>query len=559
MQRSPADFRRTVRVWLPDLLYTVAFLLMGWKYTRGFDATFDLGLYDETNYLHRGLQLARHGMLPAPDWGPLYSAWYAVLAVLEPDPVALYYLSHRLLVTLLAVAVYGALRVYGTPHLAAALGGFLVLLADLNVFTWPRVTLFALLMILGSLMAAAAMRHRLVQLGTMAFAALLAAYARPEYFVVTLWCLLGVSVWAMIYARQERLAVALPVSARVALALMGLLGVLALVGLGLPVGGGERSMAAFRQHFSLNWVRWTGSTLDPWTDHGVIIAENFGAVESILAAAAANPQAFARHIGDNLRGIFTTAAQLVRYDTSVVQPLWPAAPWTAREEATVVLSVLVGGLFGWMVWRSLVQRDEPPVATEPPVAMLWGVAGYLGAGLLSAVVIYPRPHYLVTIILLFVVTGAALIVRRFAVTPAASLRRTMVVCVALVLLTPTFAQQHRYGQPNLATVRALQALDLRAPVNLLEAQGGFHVYLGDHVTFVRPVTKIQPFDRFLLENQINLIVLSDRLRADSRLRNDPEWQAFLAQATARGWQQLPIAAPQRELLIAPELWSSPTP
>lgn len=556
MQRSLVTLPHPVRGWLSDLLYTLAFLIVGWKYTRGLDTTFDLGLYDETNYLHRGLQLVRHGILPAPDWGLLYSAWYALLSFFQPDPVALYYLNHRVLCSLLALAVYGTLRVYGTPHLAAAVCAFLVLLADLNVYMWPRVTLFALLIILGSFMIAAAIRNRMVQLGVMAFAALLAAYVRPEYFVVAIWCLLLLAAWTVNYAQQGRLAVALSAPACVTLAILAVSGVVTLVGLGLPVGGGERSMAAFRQHFSLNWVRWTGSTLDPWTDYDTIISENFGQVDSIAAAVAQNPQAFLRHAEDNLRGIFTRAVQLALYDTSVLRSIWPAAPWAAREEATVMLLVLIGGLAAWLVWRGLTQ---PQGETVLPAAMLWGAAGYLIAGVVSMVAIYPRPHYLVAVILLLVVVAAALIVRRFGVTPAVSLRGTLIACAALLLITPTFAQQHRFGQPNLATVRALQALDLRGPVNLLEAQGGFHVYLGDHAIFVRPFTKTQPFDHFLLENRINIIVLSDRLRADSRLRDDPEWQGFLEQATARGWQRLPIGGIQRELLIAPELWSPLTP
>ncbi len=549
-------FLRLVRTWLPDLLYGVTFLLMGWKYTRGLDAAFDLGLYDETNYLHRGLQFAQHGTLPPPDWGPLYSFWYALLSVVQPDPVALYYLNHRVLVTLLAVGVYGALRAVRTPHWAAAVVAFWALIANFNVFTWPRVTLFALLIILGTLMIAATLRSPALQWTVAAFGALLAAYARPEYFTVTLWCLVLLGVWAAIRARQGRLGAAMSRRAWTAMGALIALGLLLVALLGVPVGGGERSMAAFRQHFSVNWVHWTNANLEPWTDHGVIIAEAFGPVDSIAAAAAANPALFTRHIRENVAGAFKIAAQLVRYETSLLRPFWPDAPWRVQDEAAVVLGLLVGGLWVWMLRAARARRGMSAPAGTRSALLLWVAAGYIGAGLLSVVLIYPRSHYLITVLVLLVIVVAALLNRLRAGAPGAALRLAPVLCLALFLLTPTFAQAHRYSQPNLAVVRALRALDLPGPVNLLEAQGGYHVYLGDHYHLVRPVTKTQPFDRFLAENGVNLIVLSDRLRADSRLRDDPEWQAFLADSDARGWQRLPTADTQRELLLAGELWAA---
>ena len=50
-----------------------------------------------------------------------------------------------------------------------------------------------------------------------------------------------------------------------------------------------------------------------------------------------------------------------------------------------------------------------------------------------------------------------------------------------------------------------------------------------------------------------MIVVDETLRNDSRFRDDPQWQAFLADPVTAGYSVLPIPNTDRSLIIATSL------
>ena len=70
---------------------------------------------------------------------------------------------------------------------------------------------------------------------------------------------------------------------------------------GVPmIHGGNRSITAFGQHFSLNWVRWENSSLSPWGDSRRVMSVVFGDASSILECVISNPKAMVKHILSNI-------------------------------------------------------------------------------------------------------------------------------------------------------------------------------------------------------------------------------------------------------------------
>ncbi len=61
------------------------------------------------------------------------------------------------------------------------------------------------------------------------------------------------------------------------------------------------------------------------------------------------------------------------------------------------------------------------------------------------------------------------------------------------------------------------------------------------------VLSAQGVEDFYRDRQIDMIVVTDTLRADWRFRHDPEWQAFLDQPSAFGYD--PIAVPHTDRVI----------
>jgi hypothetical protein len=85
----------------------------------------------------------------------------------------------------------------------------------------------------------------------------------------------------------------------------------------------------------------------------------------------------------------------------------------------------------------------------------------------------------------------------------------------------------------------------------LEAEGGFHIYLGHNFHRVRENSKKknENFNSFLINNRINMIVLSDKLLTDNRFKDDPQWKYFLNNFSLYGFSKYNIPNSQRILLV----------
>src|SRR5262249_36978874 len=181
-----------------DGLLLLVVLALALKLTHDLAAVRDVPVWDECGALWSGCHLPRYG-LPAAENSPLYTAWYYLLSLLQPDPPRLYYFNRSVLCFLLPASLYVLTRSAGGGRAAALLASFLVLTSSL-VEIQPHTTLLATaLLALGTSLA---IRCRS---GPRAFAVvgltlLVAAYLRPENAVAfVLCCLAGLAtaVWRL--------------------------------------------------------------------------------------------------------------------------------------------------------------------------------------------------------------------------------------------------------------------------------------------------------------------------------------------------------------------------
>jgi hypothetical protein len=542
---------------------------------RGIDGVLDLGLWDEADYLHRALLIPERG-LPDPEWGPLYSLWYLALSYVWRDPVDLFYGNSRLLLLLTTVAGYAFLRRVGAkPWLA--LSGAAVYLLSMAPHVLPRPTLLAVLIILVALASARSARSPEGACVRVGAGLLLASFARPEYFLsfllvsLLLGALLARSVWRQPARWRQALGLGLACG----------LGTLALVAvMGNPFGNtSNRRFYAFCQHFADNYVRRTALPVNPWGECNKVIDQVFGRVDSLGAAARANPGEFLTHLAQNVRRYPGESLKLFATGHGGLPPLPGGRPWT-RDQAGHLLLLLaaVGFPLGALAWNA--RRLSRAVRSRRVVWTSAAACAVLLPVLASVVLIQPRQHYLVLQGLLVLAVLAAL--ARSAEpgdtgTPRAfeaevpegtgGLVLSALLAGVLVLSVPDLVR--RQGGPAavkrelLQRVHAIRALGLEARVapgdsiRVLDTQGGLPVYLGPPFRRVPTWTKrpTESLSDYLRRERIDVIFLDDRLHVDAYFAKDPELAAFYAEPGDFGYATWRV--PGLDVVLAlPDAWAS---
>jgi hypothetical protein len=504
-----------------DWLVIAIILIAGVKYTFGLENVRDIILYDESEYLFEGVTLLNRG-LPEAQYAPLYGIWYFIISLFEPNRISLYFLNYKLMTILPPIFTYVLLRRYSVPIPTGLIFSWFFLISPLNG-CWPKVSYFALILTLLTFILISHNRSLLWSSLLASIGALLVSYVRPEYFLsYILLLLLFIFMLIQHYQNLERHHVP-------GIVVYVIFSVLLLGALGIPVAG-DRSMLAFGQHFSLNWVAWSGSNLNPWTNWDEIIALNFGSANNVREALANNPSVFLKHIIYNLRAPFDIYwfPLRMKYKLSI-------------GVATLLIAGL--GIANISTIRSNISEYK---------RLLIIVCLFLIPGFLSLIIIFPREHYLMLFSTLTVLTIVILLSKHHYKPDQINNKRLFLLALFAIVLTPYFPSKSD-EKPNLSTIRFINSLRIHEPVDLLEAEGGYNIYLDDNFHRVAQYDKNMNFYHFLKDRNINMIVLSDSLRQDTRFRDDPEWQGFLADPHRSGYLQLTIPKTDSKLIIRDDL------
>jgi len=510
-----------------DILILAIILISGFKFASGIEGALDIGLYDESNYLYSGVKLTTLGF-PEAQNAPLYAAWYYVISLFEPNRIKLYYLNYKLLTLLLPLFIYILCRRNRVSIHVALIISLFFLISPLNGYNWPKVSHFALIMVLTTFIIIGSTCSLFWASIFAPISALLVSYIRPEYFLTYVLSLLFFAfAITREFKRMQRLHL-------VCLIAEVLISILLLSILGLPLSG-NRSNVAFGQHFSFHWVSWTGSQLNPWTNWQEIMSQNFGSAHTILEAFVNNPSVFLKHITYNL---WTLVKDSIN---------WAFPDIFAADQ----LSKRLGALYFIGICIAYFSNIRRNILKYRRLLILVGL--FLLPGLVSAVFIHPRSHYL---LLLWVLTGV--LMATLIDTPAIeekqmTQKQFIVLGLLIIALTPYFANKAAANRPNLETIRFIESLRIEEPVTVLEAEGGYHIYLGDNFRRVAEYDKNTGFNHFLSSRNINMIVLSNLLQKDTRFKDDAEWQHFLIEYSNLGYRDINIPNTDRKLMVRADL------
>jgi hypothetical protein len=517
-----------------DLIVIVTILILGLIFSFGLENVIDIGLYDESSYLLSGVQVWNVG-LPVATKAPLYAIWYFILSFFQPNRIILYYLNYKLTLILPPALVYGLLRKSKVSLPISLIISQFILISHANVDTWPRVSHFALILLLTTLILLGQEKIILWNSLVAQIGALLVSYVRPEYFLAyILFTLLFTFLIIRDYKKLEKRYLS-------GLLAGELFSILLLVGIGLPIG--ERSMVAFGQHFSLHWVSWNNSAINPWTNWVEIISRNFGTVNSIPEAFAKNPSMFLKHIAYNFLDLAKSAPKL----------FIPRLSINVYEGALIALLSICLVAYLYNNHRKNLLTDIRNNFQENKILLLF-IGLFLLPGFISIVIIYPRPHYLLIMGILAILGAIILFRNPNFKQEQISYKVLFLLCTLLIILTLQFSPYQKIvNKPNLNTIQFIQSLNINQPVNMLEAQGGFYIYLNGEFDRVAEYDKNTNFDQFRTDRNISMIVLSDILLNDTRFINDTEWQGFLADYDKFGYIQLEIPNTNRKLILQADL------
>ncbi|WP_207478599.1 hypothetical protein [Arenibaculum pallidiluteum] len=331
----------------------------------------------------------------SPDGSRAYILWYKLLALIDSGTSGLTALNAVLLGTALAVLVFlHVSQASGSWWTGLAIGS-VVACSYLNLGGWPKVSHFALAIVLLGLVLGGRMERPAAQFGILAAALLAGSMARPELLIGFAMALALCVAWPVLERRDRKFGL------MVAAALLAAAGLTHIL-IGLPMtSSGVRTGVALSQHFALNWVGWEGSPRDPWLEHEAIWRDVFGGARGLLEAWEAHPSAMARHLGENL--VRTLAMPVAAAFAPAAAPIEVAPvllwrPWLAAGYILGAAFLVVSIAAYWS--RALLQERGRTILCEA-----LKLSCVVLPAMLSSILIYPRYHYMLGIALPLLMMG----------------------------------------------------------------------------------------------------------------------------------------------------------
>ncbi len=401
----------------------------------------DVALHDEsTFYLSQKDRLSFSSFLTGAEYGPLYGGWYKALSVLFTDNIALYFASWALLVVLSIELMRRATKA------TKSVFPLLITLA-LPIFkVSPYIGLFSSVVILAGFIATKYQKNAAAAAISIAVSGLIAGLARPEFLYAPAILVIGCLGFHLLYKQPQ---------GKTILACVAIAAVALFISRSSDTG---RGAVAFEQHYNLRASE-KGQIGDqnPWTSkHAREVFFKNGDREikyKLSDYVKANP-------GEVLAHVLRNATDL--------------------RTVLLALGCLVVGLYLYKVGNI-------------PGAMYIGVMGL--PPVISCVLVYPRNHYVVSI-LLTLIAGASLVLaqyfsgverfKRFR-TPALMLLAAMVFVFSLNIHALRSPPKHPAGQgfaalhPIASTILEMRELELAQPENkkltIFEPYGGINIYL----------------------------------------------------------------------------------
>lgn len=499
----------------------------------------DIQFADETAYLRRGIEFGWRSLFSD---GFFYYAWYKILSLIVKDTVTLYYANYSILFTMLPLLMYILLRKMGKAPFTAAFFPIAFAISNIHIIAWPFITRFAVCLILFIFILIFMVRNEKLKYIIALAGLVLLLYTRPEYVVsLVIFSIAGVLslVYRFIKSRQRIFAF---------LAVITLLLSVCIVFIKNPAGE-ERSIVAFGQHYALNLQQEGKITINPNTNWQTIMKEHFGTAGSIKQAFMNNPRAVVEHILTNVQRLPRRIIEI-------------SLPYQTKNTFRVKIAFLIIVIFlaAASLWNFIKNRH-----IQIKDLIYYSLTAVILIPLIISIgLIFPRDHY----VLLFFAVVLVLMVKNLPVIPANSISKKFkwvpyVIILFILIVVPWRAGKNRGLWPNpargikdrcsnLMKISFIKDLNVNSTIIFLGTGGSMKPYI-DNFQHVPEYEKDAPFNTFLEQEKINMILVNNLLKRDTRFQNDNEFKEFLDRVPNDTWTKIDIGKCRAYLLIKKDL------
>lgn len=514
------------------LIAGVVFLLLCgiklvWNFNQQVDITFD----DEVRYMRYGLDM--FGQIHN-DWGPTYNIWYKFLSIFEHQPIALYLLNYKVVVVLLPLCVFVFLYSYGISFFTAITLSYCLLISNTNVITYPRishvvVSCFLICLIINKLL----LHSKVKQYILLSFVLFVGAYARPElmlsFFLISGYTLFYVSRNAKI---KEGMQFGFPFLLIMALVFFAFK---------LPANtymGKDRLYGVFCQHYTVKYIFLHKLNYGLFIDWMAFCKKQFQDCNTFTDIIIHYPLVILKGILEN------TVVFLAVIFISISDVLFPK--YLYHHKLTDVAGIVVTIVYlGFMVF-SKKQRTEIYSQFKKRQEVFLLLFIFALPGLTSSLLFFPRPHYLLFLLIPIIYLLAISI---DTISPTTKIKNTVFVVIALILLafSPNIRQ---FSTPHIISGPCPNQ-SYKALIQLLNKSSDKpHVIFSNILNLSMMTDKNftdfsaeenydndKSFLTQLREKQVDYILVTDFLQQDLRLKKDTTWLQFIHQPEQYGFKK----------------------
>lgn len=503
------------------LFGSLVLLCCGLKLYHGLQNSMDVQYADEAAYMRFGLDLFEK---MNRNWGPLYQIWYKCLSFYTTDTIQLYYLNFEITSVAIGILLYVFLLRVNVQTTFALLISFSVLVSDLNVSVWPRISHFCIVLCLIALIIISFLRNNVYKCLVFTILCLLNAYARPEFYLsfvlmvfITLICM---AFNKSTLTRKDSVYFLLTIIALAALHYI----------FRFPSNdffGYNRGVAAFYQHYAWNLKMRTHGTFDAWLSWEDIAKKQFGDCNSMWCVIKTQPLIFISNTLFNVRTYFLQLLKVFPY-------VFPAGIFHGRKTQFIVtIAIILSFIF------LLVKKDSRHYFLEKIKSYrfyLLILFCFITPTLISCVVVFPRDHYLylqMPFVLLILISTFGFLFENYSI----KIWRFILTGILLCFATPGI-NHYSFLKVNTQTdllcnkllVRHLEKNYSAAPHTVFTNMPFVCGLLPTNFKEINTIfdkKKNVPFSHYLDSAKIDIVIITPSTLRDPHIKSDTSWQNFM--------------------------------
>lgn len=525
------------------LFGTIMLLACGWRVYSGLQSVMDIQFADEAAYMRFGLDLPQK---LNRDWGPIYAIWYKCLSLFTTDTIQLYYLNFILTSIVVGALLYIFLLRIGVQTMFALLISYSVLVSDLNISVWPRISHFCLVLCLLSLILITYLKNNIYKCLVFTLLCLINSYARPEFYLSFLAMSL-VTIICIIYNRssllkKDYLWFTAAVFTAAALHFF----------FRFPSNdffGYNRGVAAFYQHYAWNYKWQTHADFDAWLYWEDLAKKQFGDCNSMWCVIKTQPLIVLKNTLFNIRNyIFSILTHIYTY-------IFPIGMLFGKKfQLLLHVSFLVVSIALLVQKKSRVYFFKKINQYKFYLLLLFC---FIAPSVLSCIAVFPRDHYLylqLLFVLILLISLFGYLFRNFNLPPIAYI----VFGIFLLLATPSI-KRYSFLQGN----NEIGKFCNKSLITSLKDDYGMQPHtLFTNMPFVRGMLptnfkevntifdkkKNIPFSFYLDSAKIDIVIITLSLFRDPHIKSDSTWLSFMENYTDYGFKKKVIGDCEMYLL-----------